>query len=282
MGHERYLAPALRTAVIGGRCQSWRQAGEGERLPLVLLHGIGSNARAWAGQLAGFAAERAVIAWNAPGYAQSDPLGVTWPVADDYALAALALLDHLRIRRCALIGQSLGAIMATALSRLAPQRVAALVLVSPASGYGSTTGSELPEPVASRLAELEGLGAATFAARRSDRLLTAGASSESRSIVHRAMSEITLEGYSAAARMLACADLEREVTTLCVPVLVIWGDQDEITPPAGCRRVAKAASAAEVELPGLGHALATEAPERLNDVIRPLLARAEEGCELWT
>jgi pimeloyl-ACP methyl ester carboxylesterase len=281
MSHERYLAPELRTAVVGGRCQSWRQAGGGERLPLVFLHGIGSNARAWAGQLAGFAPERPVIAWNAPGYAQSDPLETAWPAADDYALAALALFDHLGIRRCALIGQSLGAIMATAVARRAPQRVAALVLVSPASGYGIATGSELPEPVASRLAELERLGPVTFAALRSDRLLTDEASSESRSIVRRAMSEITLEGYSAAARMLACADLEREVAALCVPVLVIWGNQDEITPPAGCRRVAKAASAAEVELPGLGHALATEAPERLNEVIRPLLVRAEESRELW-
>lgn len=282
MSEARYLLPPLETAVIGGRRQAWRQAGTGEGLPLLLLHGIGSNARAWAGQLAAFAGERRVIAWNAPGYDQSDPLAIAWPAPDDYAGAALALLDHLRIPRCILIGQSLGAVMATAIARRSPERIAALALVCPAAGYNAKPGSELPEAVASRVADLQSLGPAGFAARRSDGLLTDEASSGARDIVRCAMSEVTIEGYLAAARMLACADLEREVARLTVPLLVAWGGEDRVTSPASCRRIAAAAAAAGVELQGLGHGLATQAPERLNEAIRPLIARAEERSASWT
>ena len=44
---------------------------EATRPPLVLLHGIGSNARSWTEQLAGLGELRRVVAWDAPGYGDS-------------------------------------------------------------------------------------------------------------------------------------------------------------------------------------------------------------------
>jgi pimeloyl-ACP methyl ester carboxylesterase len=55
-------------------------------------------------------------------------------------------------------------------------------------------------------------------------------------------------------------------------LLVLWGGADRITPPEGCRRIATAAGVPGIELAGLGHGLTTEAPERFNDTIRPMLA----------
>ncbi len=267
-----YLEPPLTTATIGGRRQAWRQAGAGSRIPLFLLHGIGSNSRAWAGQFAGFSGERLVVGWNAPGYDHSDPLNVSWPTPDDYATAALALLDQLQIARCILVGQSLGAVMATALARRAPERVVALGLVSPASGYGITPRDPLPEKIAQRIADLEALGPARFAELRAAGLLTGAASTEARAIVHRCMAEVTQQGYLQAARLLACANLVRDVAGLTARLLVLWGGVDRITPPESCRRVATAAGVPGIELPGLGHALATEAPERFNQTLRSILA----------
>jgi pimeloyl-ACP methyl ester carboxylesterase len=269
-----YLEPPLRTAIIGARRQAWREMGAEGALPLFFMHGIGSNARAWAGQFAALSAQRRVLGWNAPGYDQSDPLETSWPTPDDYAVAALTLLDHLAIARCILIGQSLGAVMATALARRASDRIAALVLVSPASGYGRAPGSALPEAVAKRIADLEALEPIGFAERRAGRLLTAGALPEAREIVRRAMAEVTMRGYLQAARLLACADLARDVEGLPMPTQVLWGGADRITPPESCRSIATAAGVSGIELPGLGHGLATEAPERFNDAIRPMLEAA--------
>ncbi len=279
-----YIEAPLRDLRLGGRRQAWREAGGGAGMPLVLLHGIGSNARAWAGQFAAFAAERRVIAWNAPGYAGSEPLPMSAPAPQDYAAALLALLDALAIGRFVLVGQSLGAIMATATALAVPERVRALVLASPASGYAVSHGDPLPEAVAARVREVEGNGPAALADRRAHRLLTERASPQARSIVHQAMSEVNPIGYRQASHMLAHADLLALVRGLTVPTTVLWGDSDIVTPPAGCASVAQAVPNGRwSELAGVGHAFATEAPDLFNAALRPVLdeADAKAGQEPW-
>jgi pimeloyl-ACP methyl ester carboxylesterase len=244
------------------------------------MHGIGSNSRAWAGQFARFSAERRVLAWNAPGYAGSDPLPMPAPVAEDYAAAALAWLDHLGIGRCVVVGQSLGAIMATALARLAPERVAALALASPASGYGVAPGDPLPDKVAARIEDVRRLGPAGLAAARAGRLLTAQASDEAFAMVQIAMAEVEPAGYEQAVRLLGGADLARDVAQVAgamAPMLVLWGSEDIVTPPAGCASIAQAAApyAARVQVQGGGHAFATEIPMAFNDAIAPLIAASD-------
>jgi pimeloyl-ACP methyl ester carboxylesterase len=56
---------------------------------------------------------------------------VTW---DDYAAQGAALLDHLGIRRARLLGGCIGCSCATAFAVAHPQRVARMVLYSPAGG----------------------------------------------------------------------------------------------------------------------------------------------------
>ncbi|WP_422056274.1 alpha/beta fold hydrolase [Sphingomonas sp.] len=272
----RYFEPELISRPIAGRLQAWREAGAGDRLPLVLLHGIGSNSRAWAGQFAGFAAERRVVAWNAPGYAGSAPLASEWPIPGDYAQALGVLLDHVSIARCVLVGQSLGAVMATAFALGRPDRVAALVLASPASGYGVPAGKPLPDGIAQRIADVETLGPEGLAAARYGRLLSHGACEQAHAIVRQAMAEVVPRGYVQASRLLASADLTTAVAGLSVPVTTLWGGADVITPPARCATVAAAApGGVGIEIPGGGHAMATQRPEQFNQALRTVLADAD-------
>lgn len=267
-----YLQPPLEQAVIAGDARTWRSAGEGGATPLVLLHGIGSNARSWAGQFAGLSAGRRVVAWNAPGYAGSVPLAADWPTPQAYAAALAALLDHLGIVSCILVGQSLGAIVAAAFTVAWPERVAALMLASPASGYGAAARDPLPANVMARVTEMESLGPAGLADKRAGRLVTPAASDQARHLVWQAMSEVTLAGYRQASRMLAAADILQDGPLIPVPTTVAWGSVDVITPPEGCRRVAASIPGARaVELPGLGHGFATEAPASFNAVVQSLL-----------
>lgn len=276
MGQPRYVEPPLQRADVAGHHQAWRETGTDAGLPLLLLHGIGSNSRAWAGQFAGFGAERRVVAWNAPGYCGSDLLPAPWPTPDDYAAAALALLDHLDIGRCIVIGQSLGAIMATALALRAPHRIAALALASPASGYGISRGDALPAKVQRRIDDVRSIGAAGLADLRAMALLTDAASPEARAIVHTAMAEVVPDGYVQAVRLLAAADLIADVGRLSMPGCVLWGGDDTITPPRACRAVADAfPNAYARELAGVGHGFATEAPEQFNSAVRPMIEAAD-------
>ena len=78
-----------RRIACGGSVLTYSEAGEGT--PLVLLHGIGSAARAFDDQLAGFSDRLRVIAWDAPGYGGSTCLAPEAPRASDYATSLGAM-----------------------------------------------------------------------------------------------------------------------------------------------------------------------------------------------
>ena len=60
-------------------------ARDGAGIPIVLLHGIGSNAQSFEPLMR--ALDRPALAWDAPGYGASEPLAAQWPDASDYAAA---------------------------------------------------------------------------------------------------------------------------------------------------------------------------------------------------
>src|SRR4051794_7428973 len=101
--------PGLQKTIIDGLTVSWREAGQGE--PLVLVHGIGGHSGSWQHQLASFARDHRVIAWDAPGYGGSDTLPAARLTADGYAAFLAALLRKLDVHRPHLVGHSLGSIV---------------------------------------------------------------------------------------------------------------------------------------------------------------------------
>jgi pimeloyl-ACP methyl ester carboxylesterase len=72
-------SPGASRRIEGGSVFTYSEAGAGT--PLVLLHGIGSAARAFDDQLAGLSDRLHVIAWDAPGYGGSTPLAAESPKA---------------------------------------------------------------------------------------------------------------------------------------------------------------------------------------------------------
>jgi pimeloyl-ACP methyl ester carboxylesterase len=68
--------PPRSTATAGGTIGYREAPGEA---PLVLLHGIGSGATSWVRQLEAFGGRFRVLAWDAPGYGESDPLPAAQP-----------------------------------------------------------------------------------------------------------------------------------------------------------------------------------------------------------
>lgn len=246
---------------------------------LVLLHGIGSNAASFTPLLPHLPEYLRVIAWNAPGYGGSAPLEKDWPQAQDYAAALTEFLDRLGIKRCALLGHSLGALMAASFAAGAANRVSHLTLAAPAIGHGVTPGETLSAPAQARIDDLQRLGAPTFAAERAARLLhEPGAHPEALALVEGAMAQVSLPGYGQAARMLASGRLLDDAERLWVPTDVIVGAEDRITPPDGARRLHAVlrgqAKGRHTELPGLGHALYQQAPARFAEALQTTAAAA--------
>lgn len=106
-----------------------REWGEGQ--PLVLLHQTPWNSFQFhklAPILA--AAGWRVIAPDTPGYGLSDP-APSAPTIEDYAANLEAVLDAMQVETAIIAGHHTGALIALALTALAPARVRALVLDNP-------------------------------------------------------------------------------------------------------------------------------------------------------
>jgi pimeloyl-ACP methyl ester carboxylesterase len=256
---------------------SYLRCDGGGPMPMVLLHGIGSNARSFEPLMAALDGTYPTLAWDAPGYGKSKPLKVKWPDASDYAAALDRLLTHLDITRCVLVGHSLGCLMAARYALVAKARVAALILISPAVGYRAPKGGALPPKVATRIAELDRLGAEKFAAKRAWTLLADGSErTDVLQAVQRAMAAVRRPGYDQAARLLASGYLYEDAAKIEVPAAVIQGRKDYATPAQNGHFAYSALQTASPRyfyrsLDNAGHAICQEQPVEVARVLLEFL-----------
>ncbi|WP_300303328.1 alpha/beta fold hydrolase [Ferrovibrio sp.] len=259
---------ASRRIRAGDQIISYLEAGNGP--PLVLLHGIGSAGRSFRHQLSGLSTRHRVIAWDAPGYGESSPLPQVHPSASDYAGALAVFLDALGIERCHLVGHSLGCLMAARFAVLHPARVLRLALSSIAAGHAALAAKERERLLAQRLEDVAVLGARGMAEKRGPRLLGPEAVPQMVRAVVDTMAAIRSDGYAQAARMLSIGDIRADIATLpaALPVQVIYGDADVITPPARNLEIASLRPDMPVHvIAGAGHALYLEKPDAFNAAI---------------
>ena len=246
---------------IGGRKLAYRENGAGPAL--VLLHGIGSGSASWLFQLEELGKAYRVLAWDAPGYGESDAFAIDQPHPADYARALSVLLSALQLKRFVLVAQSLGALMAASYARMFPD-LAGMVLISPAAGYDGDTAR-----VAERLKALEALGPDGLADKRAAGMLSPNPPPLALELVRWNYRRIRKDGYRQASYCLANGNIGEDARFYKGNTLVACGSADSVTPEAGCRDVAsKFPKAVYRTLPGLGHASPAEGPALVNTMIR--------------
>jgi pimeloyl-ACP methyl ester carboxylesterase len=261
----------------GGSVFTYSEAGAGT--PLVLLHGIGSAARAFDDQLAGLSDRLRVIAWDAPGYGGSTCLAPASPRASDYAAALAAMLDTLGIPACHLVGHSLGTLIAASFAADHPQRILSLTLASVAAGQARLPAAEREKALAQRLGDVVELGPRRMAEQRGPRLLAPGATPAMLRRVVETMAAVRPDGFSQAARMLASGDIKADIARLPadIPVQFLYGDADVITPPARNLEVAALRPTAPVHVvKDAGHAVYLEQPARFNSIVFDFVTRSRD------
>lgn len=245
---------------------SYRSGGKG--LPLLMLHGIGGGSGSWLPQLEMLARRFQVIAWDAPGYGNSSLIADPTPIASDYADALDRLLGALAIEKCLLVGQSMGALIATAFARARPYRLHGLLLLGPAGGYGGATQAKRDEILTGRLDAMAKLGPKGMAAQRTALLLAPDASNEAHAIVAASMRQLRPDGYEQAARLLVNGQLASDARHVRSATMVGCGTVDQVTPEAGCRALASAFPDWQYRaILGAGHASNVDQPVRVNQLI---------------
>src|SRR5947209_6933890 len=236
-------------------------AGAGEATPIVFLHGVGSDKSAWAPQLKHFGEERRAVAFDYPGYGESDcaPDGTT---RDDYAWAILSGMHELAIDRAHICGLSLGGVVAIAMHHHAPERCASLILAD--------TFAEHPD---GRAIYERGVAASEnmrmFAESRVDVLLAQPADPAVRSEVIETMARIDPAAYRIGAEAVWLADQRERATAIRVPTLVLCGAEDRVTPPPLSSALTKLIPGAQYDaVERAGHLSNLECPDAFNTLVR--------------
>ncbi|MDR3453269.1 MAG: alpha/beta hydrolase [Rhodoferax sp.] len=265
---DRNFPQRLVTLPSGARVAVRECGVPGARPTVVLLHGISSGAASWLHTAARVGESAHVIAWDAPGYGDSTPLPGDAPLDVDYAVRLHELLQVLDVYRCVLVGHSLGALMACAYARgLGASRVARVVLISPAGGYGAAGQVAARDRVRSeRRAALKTLGVEGLAERISQRLLSPAADAAAKAWVQWNAARLQPAGYLQAVELLCSSDLGAS-RGLAAPVEVHCGDADVVTPAAACRVWADLFDAPFDLIEGAGHASPVEQPEAVAHLI---------------
>ncbi len=241
----------------------YERAGAGPAL--LLLHGIGSNRRAFRHQLTGLRDRYDVIAWDAPGYGHSeDPAGSM--SLGEMADEAAKLLDELQIEQAHVLGVSMGGVIAQLLYHRHPGKVRSLILVD------TTTGGSTPERVQQRLEAIDTLTPLQLAEKRAPQLVRPDAPP---GLVHELveiMAEVHPDGYRNAAVALGEADVQALLPSIAVPTLVVHGKDDAVVPlETGKRLTATIPGAQLCILERAGHVSNQEQPEAFNAAVRAFL-----------
>ena len=257
-----------RVITAGGSAIGVDETGGGNALPIVFLHGVGSDKSVWRPQLAHFGASRRALAFDYPGYGDSDPApdGTT---RDDYAAAILAAMDALGIERAHICGLSLGGVIAIAIHHAAPNRCASLILADTFAVHPD--GQGIYDRSVAGSADMR-----AFAEARSDFLLAQPADPAVRSEVVETMSRIDPAAYCIGAEAVWLADQRDRVAEIDVPTLIVCGDQDRPTPPALSEDLHRMIPGSRLEMiADAGHLTNLEQPAEFNRLVEAFIQRAE-------
>ncbi|AZP15561.1 alpha/beta fold hydrolase [Streptomyces aquilus] len=228
---------------------------DAQGVPLVFVHGWTADRHRWDHQLAHFAQKRRVIRLDLRGHGESSGAGVRTiaELADD----VLALLDHLAVERCVLVGHSMGGMIAQTITLAHPERVERLVLVNSIGRMTYSRGRGLLMGV-STLVPFK-----LFVAANIQRAFAPGyPRDEIRAYVKASANtprEVVMTLYGA----MRAFDVLDRVGEIRVPTLMVHGYHDIQLPVRQMLRMAKAYPDAEVRIIDAGHELPVEKPEEL-------------------
>jgi 3-oxoadipate enol-lactonase len=252
-----------RIVTSNGHAIGYAEAGGGGT-PIVFLHGVGSDKSVWSPQLDHFGKTRRTVAFDYPGYGDSDPApnGTT---RDDYASAIISAMNELAIDRAHICGLSLGGVVAIAMNAADPSRCASLILADTFAVHSG--GRAIYDRSIAASSGLRGMAEA-----RVDVLLAQPADPEVRSEVVETMARIDPAAYRIGAEAVWLADQRDRAANIQTPTLVLCGTEDKVTPPALSQDLAALVPGARIALiEDAGHIGNLERPGEFNRIVEEFI-----------
>lgn len=238
------------------------QAGE----PVVFIHGVGMQQAIWAPQIQALSTQHQVITYDMLGHgdSQDPPEGAQLA---DYARQLAELLDHLHIQATAVIGHSMGALVALEFALQYPERTTHVVALN-------ATFNRTPEQraaVLSRADALEHAGVGATIDSTIQRWFGNPVPTDlqaSATLVNQLMQQVHPVGYARSYRLFASSDAAHvdRLHQLHMPVLFMTGELDPNSTPAMSEAMASKVTQAElVIINGARHKMPLTCPTEVNE-----------------
>jgi pimeloyl-ACP methyl ester carboxylesterase len=263
--------------------------------PMVLVHGVGSSHVHWLGVAPGLAESHRVYVPDLPGFGRTPVAGRRTDLAG-YARFLGAFLERLE-EPAIVVGNSMGALLGLLAAAGHPERVAALVLVSPPaprppltplepklavllSAYTWPGLGEITRALWVRLQGPEGLVRSVLESclaapgRVPPEVLAAALAVERERTAHDDEVHVFLAAYRSTWRyLLNGRRFDRVVRQVQAPALIVHGTHDKLVPTSVVRRFRTLRPDWElVELAGVGHMPQVEAGPRFVKLVTRWLA----------
>jgi len=248
----------------------YEDAGPRDGQAIVFSNSLGTDFRIWDAVVGHLSADSRVIRYDTRGH------GLSEATPGPYSMKTLAgdlaaLLDHLGAKGAAVVGLSVGGMIAQGLASLRPDLVSALVLMDTAHKIGTVEGWN------NRIDTVRQKGMAAI----SDGVLSGWFTPAYRNSVadfqgYRAMLlRNDIEGYAGVCAALRDADLTESTRALKVPTLCVAGEHDATTSPAIMRTTADLIDGARLEvIRDAGHIPCVERPKEVAGLIAGFLKEA--------
>lgn len=265
------------------------ECGSGPGPAFVLCNGLGGNIDAWRYLIDDFGPHHRIVSWDYRGLYKSGPAAAgTGYTIETQVQDLQAVLTHFRIERAVLLGWSMGVQVSFEAWRQMPQVIAGMVLINGTYGSPLTTAfspmlkdsplkTMLPaiarglesiahlaepfQPMAQKVTKtklalnvIKGLGLASQALDEKIFLTLAGE-----------VAGLHMPRYLATLNALAQHSAADVLATITVPVLVVTGDHDLLTPVNQSREMVRAIPGAELlVIPSGTHYTPLEFPELIH------------------
>jgi len=272
------LGPA-KLMQLDGRQLAFREAGRGPAI--LFLHGLGGNSASWEPQFARFAATHRVVAWDMPGFGESERLAASPATTRDFSALARRFMATLGIDQAVGIGTSYGTVILADLAHTHPSCIAGMVFACGVTGMAHLPPEKRAQLRETRRAEIETMGQRKFAEMRNSTYAGKGMSQAVIDRIVELAGSATPEGYLQAYGALTESDIFPSLTAIDVPVLVVSGSDDPIGPARDCERVADALSDAEYRcIENVGHYVNLEKADTFNRLVEDFLMRVARKTDV--
>lgn len=275
---------ALEHEIIHGRTEcapriAYLQCGSGAQT-LIFLHGIGGNKHNWTEQLRYFADKGyRAVAWDVRGYGDSSDYEGGFRF-EDVSADMLRLMGHLNVDSAHFVGLSMGGRILMDFAWRHPGRVRSLVMCGSFPSFGKALSPEQREDYLRLRREplLAGKSLQQLAPELIASLAGPKVSAKVYDALHASICQLRPQSYLKALEAAAYFDRSQEIRSITAPTLLLYAENDTLTPPSMGQQVQAMMPNARLQiLPNCGHLMNLEAAELFNETVHAFLSRGAAG-----